>query len=124
MKHNLKKEPKRKEQKVGSFRGVQERSSGRYQAKLTVDGKQKFLGTFDTKTEAACTFDQALVKYNQPLTKLNFPPQTTNDIQIKEEPRDDQITITNQITLTKDESSKILLTERHVHVYQHSGVAS
>jgi hypothetical protein len=55
MKHNLKKQPKRKKQKGG----VQERSSGRYQAKLTTDGKQKFLGTFDTKTEAACTYDQA-----------------------------------------------------------------
>ena len=94
MKHNLNKEPKgRKKQKVSAtgFRGVQELPSGRYRAKIRIDGKPTSLGTFDTKKEAARAYDQAILKYNRPIRNLNFPPQTTNEIEIKEEPKDDQI---------------------------------
>ena len=99
MKHDLNKEPKgRKKYKVSStgFRGVTEQPSGRYRATLftTLEGKHKgiSLGTFDTAKEAARAYDQAILKHNLPVAKLNFPPQTTNDeIQIKEEPKDDQI---------------------------------
>jgi hypothetical protein len=95
MKHNLNKEPKgRKNQKVSStgFRGVYDTPSGRYTANIRIDGKLTSLGTFDSKKGAARAYDQAILKYNKPITKLNFPPQTTtNKIQIKEEPKDDQI---------------------------------
>jgi hypothetical protein len=88
MKHNLNKEPKgRKKRKVSStgFRGVKERSSGRYEAQLGMNGSTKCLGTFNTAKEAARAYDQAILKYNLPIAKLNFPPQTTDDeIQIKE----------------------------------------
>jgi len=76
MKHNLNKEPKgRKKQKVSSsgFRGVQELSSGRYQAKIKIGVKYKHLGTFDTAKEAAHAYDQAILKYNHSTDKLNFP---------------------------------------------------
>ena len=101
MKHDLNKEPKgRKKQKVSStgFRGVVPyNKSGRYKAQLNVNGKQQSLGIFDTDVEAARTYDQAILKYNRPITKLNFPPQATNDdIQIKEEPKDDQISSNSQ----------------------------
>jgi hypothetical protein len=94
MKHDLNKEPKgRKKQKVSStgFRGVTERSSGRYQAKLSIDGRMNCLGTFDAKEGAARAYDQAILKYNHPTDKLNFPPQTTND--------EIQITKKNQKTI-------------------------
>jgi hypothetical protein len=98
MKHNLNKKPEGKKQKVSAsgFRGVQEQKSGRYQAMIYVEGKNKSLGTFDTAKEAARAFDQAILKYNKPLTSLNFPQQPTNEIQIKEEPKEDQISSNSQ----------------------------
>ena len=66
MKHNLNKEPKgKKKRKVSStgFRGVQERSLGRYQATLQVGGKRKSLGTYDTGKEAARVYDRAVLKH-------------------------------------------------------------
>jgi hypothetical protein len=80
MKHNLNKEPKgRKKQKVSStgFRGVSKHGKG-YRAKLTIDGKQTYLGTFDTKTEAAIAHDHAVHKRRLPKSWLNFPAMKHN----------------------------------------------
>jgi hypothetical protein len=66
-------------------------------ARLYADGKSNNLGTFDAANEAARAYDKAILKNNKPISNLNFPPQTTNDeIQIKEEPKDDQISSNSQ----------------------------
>ena len=98
MKHDLNKEPKgRKKYKVGitGYRGVSKKRK-RFGAEITVDGEQTYLGTFDTDTEAARAYDQAIQQYNLPIAKLNFPPKTNDEIEIKEEPKDDQISSNSQ----------------------------
>ena len=39
-----------------------------------VEVAKKCLGTFDTDTEAAHAYDQAILKYNHSTDKLNFLP--------------------------------------------------
>jgi hypothetical protein len=93
MKHDLNKEPKgRKKYKVGitGYRGVDKRGE-RYRAMISVDGKKTSLGTHNTAKKAARAYDQAILKYNQPKNKLNFPQQTKQyycGIEIKDEPSD------------------------------------
>ena len=99
MKHNLNKEPKgRKKQKVNStgFRGVQE-SGKKFTAQISINGTTVGLGTFTTAKHAARAYDQAILKHNKSTISLNFPQQTTNDdIEIKEEPKDDEISSNSQ----------------------------
>ena len=40
------------------YKGYQKIGSGRYQAKISIDGKIKGLGTYDTIKEAAQAYDQ------------------------------------------------------------------
>ena len=91
---------KRRSKSASGYIGVSLTKSKRYQARLYFDGKQHNLGCFDTANEAAHAYDQAILKYNGPIRNLNFPPQTTNDeIQIKEEPKDDQISSNSQVVV-------------------------
>jgi len=54
------------------FRGVYERS-GRYRAGIRIDGKLKWIGTFDTKEEAARKFDVECLLRDPEFNQLNFP---------------------------------------------------
>ena len=53
------------------FNGMS-KAGKKFVAKISIDGKQKSLGTF-TRRDAAMAYDEAIVKYHQPRTKFNFP---------------------------------------------------
>ena len=53
------------------FKGVY-RNGNNYGARLSVDGTQRHLGTFDTKTKAALAFDRAVIQNRFPSSYFNF----------------------------------------------------
>ena len=58
---------------TSGFKGVNfVKRSGRWQANITVDGKARYLGTFDTKEEAARTYDEAAKEFHGEFARQNF----------------------------------------------------
>ena len=73
----------RKKEKVGStgFRGVTQQGGEKYAYQLTIDGgKRERVGGFASAKLAARAYDQAILKYNKPIAKLNFPPAKKKDL--------------------------------------------
>ena len=66
---------KRKRTTKTGLIGVDTLSSGRFQAKIWLDRKWKYLGSFDTKKEAAKTHDNEAIKQCLPFSKLNYPKE-------------------------------------------------
>ena len=63
----------RSNSKCGYF-GATKKSSGKYQAVIWLDGKNKYLGSsYDTAKQAAEAYDKEAIKLRRPLSKLNFP---------------------------------------------------
>lgn len=54
------------------LRGVSLRPSGRWQAQIRIDGKQRFLGNFATEAEAGRAYDAAALKHYGEFARLNF----------------------------------------------------
>ena len=54
------------------YRGVRKRGN-RFQALITIDGTEQFLGSFGTTKEAAVAFDLAAIQAKRPKSDLNFP---------------------------------------------------
>jgi len=64
---------RRSKSKSGYF-GVIKLPSGKYQARITIDGKLKYLGAFyATAKQAAKAYDKEAIKLRRPFSKLNFP---------------------------------------------------
>jgi len=79
--HKIKrsKMPKRKRKKedgskkeVKKYKGVLKTKSGRFRAKINIDGKYQHIGTFDTSKKAARAYDRAAMQAGHPPTKLNY----------------------------------------------------
>jgi len=67
---------KRKKRSIRSksgFFGVKKRSSGKYQATISIEGKDKYLGSYDTAKQAAKAVDKEAIELRRPLSKLNYP---------------------------------------------------
>ena len=47
--------------------------SGKYQARIRIDGKLKSLGTYNTAKQAAKAYDKEAIKLRRPFSKLNYP---------------------------------------------------
>ena len=40
---------------------------------ITIDGRSKFLGSYDTAKQAATAYDKEAIKLRRPFSKLNYP---------------------------------------------------
>jgi len=58
---------------TSGYRGVTKHTEKKFQARLSINGKQQHLGFFSKLKEAAMAYDRAVHKYGQPATWLNFP---------------------------------------------------
>jgi len=71
--------PKRKRKKRRSssksgYIGVTKKSSGKYEARITIDSKQITIGSsYDTAKQAAKAYDKEAIKLRRPFSKLNYP---------------------------------------------------
>lgn len=66
----------RKRYRKGTYRGVRERSSGKWIAEIkdTASGIRKWLGTYTSAEAAALAFDEALREIKGASAQTNFPP--------------------------------------------------
>ena len=80
--HNFDVEPKWEKQKLrtnntSGYKGVKGlskiKSTGKFVANITTQGKNRNLGTFDTAIDAALAYDQAAIKNGNKSHTLNFP---------------------------------------------------
>jgi hypothetical protein len=55
----------------GTFKGVLRARSGGFLARIVIEGKQKYLGTFPSREEAAKAYNEAALKYFGEFARLN-----------------------------------------------------
>jgi ADP-ribose pyrophosphatase YjhB (NUDIX family) len=88
---NPKKKRRLQSRNTTGYTGVR-KSGKRFRAEIRIDGKQKYLGTYDTPKEAALAFDHAIIQHKLPSSRLNFPNDYTTsseDDESSEEESDD-----------------------------------
>lgn len=68
--------------RVSQYRGVVSRKSDKWGAQISVEGKQKWLGTYATEIEAAVAYDRAALKLSR-FCYLNFPMYFRNSVELE-----------------------------------------
>jgi len=63
--------------KAVGYRGVT-KDKKNFQAKITIAGKDTYIGAYDTAKEAAIAYDRAVLKANKSTSLLNFPDMVHN----------------------------------------------
>ena len=69
------KRKKRRSKNKSGFIGVEMVPSGRFSTKISINRKNKYLGTYDTAKRAAKAYDKEAIKLRRPISKLNFPKE-------------------------------------------------
>jgi hypothetical protein len=65
---------------TSQYRGVYVRSSGRFHARIKVDGKQVYLGSYWHELNAALAYDRAARFFYGAFASCNFPPTPTDRV--------------------------------------------
>jgi hypothetical protein len=74
-----KRKKRRSKSKTGYF-GAKKLPSGKYQARITINGKQKTIGSsYDTAKQAAKAYDKEAIRLRRPFTTLNYPKKAPVD---------------------------------------------
>jgi hypothetical protein len=60
------------------------KSGKRFKAQISIDGKNRNLGSYDTPKEAALAFDRAVIQHKLSSSKLNFPNDYTTSSEDEE----------------------------------------
>ena len=87
--------------KEKSYRGVWQRSSGHYVAQVwnPIQQKQKWLGTFDTKEEAAIAYDLAIISFKgyKVITNIMHPNIEIHETKCISHLEKDQLGLSHQV---------------------------
>ena len=89
---NPKKKRRLQTRNTTGYAGVS-KSGNRFRADITINRKNKYLGTYATPKEAALAYDRAVVQHRLPSSKFNFPngcTTTSEDASEDDECRDEE----------------------------------